>query len=39
MAHQLEVRIAAEVDDVVLRPGEEVVDAQDVVSVRHEPVA
>ena len=39
MAHQLEVRVADEVRDVVFRAGEEVVHAQHVVALGQEPLA
>ena len=39
VAHQLEVRVVQQVDDVVLGAGEEVVDAQHVVAVGQQAVA
>ena len=39
MAHQLEARMADPVLDVLLPPGEEIVDADDIVPVRHQAVA
>ena len=39
MAHELELRIAEEVGDVLPAGGEEVVDAQDLVSPREQPLA